>query len=82
VGLVDGDEGERGLRETIQQGAGLQAFGRDVEQVQIAGAGGAQHGGAFVQRQAGIEPGGADALLAQGLDLVGHEGDQGRDDQT
>ena len=82
VSLVDGDEGQRQVRQPVQQGPGLQAFRRDIEQVQLARPRRPQHGRTLVQRQAGIEPGGPHPLLFQRLDLVGHQGDQGRDDET
>ncbi|MNT07144.1 hypothetical protein D3C72_1418360 [compost metagenome] len=82
MGLVDGDQAEVDLGQALQHGAGGQAFGRDVEQVQFAGAGGAPDGRALLHRHAGIEAGGGHALLLQGLDLIGHQGDQRRHHQA
>ena len=82
VGLVDRDEAERQLGQTVHHGAGRQALGRDVEQVQFPGSRRAPDGRAVVEGDAGVEPRRAHALLLQRLDLVGHQGDQRRDHQA
>ena len=82
VGLVDGDQAERQFGQPVQHGAGGQALGRDVEQVQLARPRRAPDGRALVQRHAGVEPRGGHALLLQRLDLIGHQGDQRRDYQA
>jgi len=82
VGFVDGDQAERQFGQTIHHGARRQTFGRDIEQVQLAGPRGRPDGRTLVQRHAGIQTGRRDALLLQRLDLIGHQGDQGRHHQT
>ena len=59
-----------------------QAFRRDIEQVQFARLRLTPDRRAVVHGDAGIQPGGRHPLLFQGLDLIGHQGDQGRDHQA
>ena len=82
VRLVDGDQTQRQFRQPIHHGPGRQTLGRDIQQVQLAGAGRRPDGRTLVQRHAGIQTGGRHALLFQRLDLIGHQGDQGRDHQA
>ena len=80
VGLVNGEQGERHARQAVHGAVAQQAFGGDVEQVelpfdQVAGDGAGLGGVDF-----GVQGAGVDADLAQGGDLVVHQGDQRRDD--
>jgi len=84
VGFVNGEQSEAALFvklvEQTEEALGEQALRGDVKQVEAAG----HHGPLGVHRggevQAGIEIGGFDAGLEQGVHLVLHQGDQGRDD--
>ena len=82
VRLVDGDQAERQLAQPVDHVRLGQALGRDIEQVELSGLGRAPDGRAVVHGDSGVEPRGGDAQLFQRLDLVGHQGDQGRDDQA
>ena len=82
MGFVDSEERDFALGEEREGAVGEEAFGGDVEDVdfaihclfaEIAGFG-------FVER--GVEGSGADAELAQGFDLVAHEGDERGDDDA
>ena len=77
--LVDGEEGDGRVAQHLLEAGRHQAFGGDVEQLQLAGIELVADVALFVSGQRGIEGGRLDALLAQGLDLVAHQGDQGRD---
>ena len=77
--FVDGEQRDARAFEQIEQARREQAFGRDVEQVELAG-----HELAFdAQRglgiERGIEAGRAHAGLCEGVDLVLHQRDQRRD---
>ncbi len=81
VRLVDGDQADGQFGQTLQHGPRRQPFGRNIQQVQLARPRRAPDGRTLVHGQAGIQPGGGHALLLQRLDLIGHQGDQRRDDQ-
>ena len=77
--LVDGEERRTRLRQKIEAARRHQPLGRDVDEIEIAGA----HRPLDVRRFAGIEArieiGRAHADLAQRIDLVLHQRDQRRD---
>ena len=82
VGLVDGEQRDVAAFQQLQAAVGQQALGRHVQQVQLAGqeslldvAGHAP----FLRR---VEEGGAHAEFGQRVDLVLHQRDQGRHDDT
>ncbi len=81
VGFVDGDQAQRQFGQAIHHGPRRQTFRRDVQQVQFTGPRGRPNGRTLVQRHPRIQPGRRHALLFQRLDLIGHQGDQGRDHQ-
>ena len=80
VGFVDGEEGDALAGEALERAGHEQAFGGNVEQVELAGI---EEGGGFAGGGGldfGVEGAGAGAELAEGGDLVVHEGDEGGDD--
>jgi hypothetical protein len=81
VGLVDGEERQGDLRQALQKARHEQPFGRYVEQIEPPGPEALFDVPRLGGGQGGIEERGAHAVLGQGLDLVAHEGDEGRDHQ-
>ncbi len=80
VRLVDGHQGDGPSRQPAQHGRLHQPLGREVQDVEPALADGAPDALALVGIDIGVEPRCSDARLLQAGDLVGHQGDQGRDD--
>ena len=79
MSLVDGEQGNAAAFQLGQEAVGHQAFGGDIDHVQLAGAHLALDFDHLGEIQAGVQHGGAHAQLAQGRDLILHQGDQGRD---
>ncbi len=88
VRLVDGEQRDAGAcaqhaLEQAEKALGQQAFGRDVEQIQLARQQAPLHRRApRPQSERGVEEGGAHAELQQRIDLVLHQRDQRRDDDA
>ena len=82
VGLVDGHQRQRQLRQPLQHRGLHQPLGRQVEQVQRARFDAAPDVTAQLGLDVGVEPLGCHARLLQGRHLVGHQRDQRRDDQA
>ena len=80
VGLVHHEQANPGAPEGEHELQGPQALGGDVEHLDLSRAHPAFHLPALLGREPGVERGGVgDRALQQGVDLVFHEGDQGRD---
>ena len=78
MGLVDGEQREFAAPQMVEKRGHEQPLGRDVDEIERAGAHlgfGAQR---FAVRQRRVERGGAHAELRERLDLVAHERDQRR----
>jgi hypothetical protein len=82
VRLVDGEQGEGEAREPLQHRRLHQAFGREVEQVELAGVDLAPDAHLFIGIDVGVEPRRRHARLPERRHLVGHQGDQGGDDEA
>ena len=82
VRLVDSDQRQRQVAQPVDQVRLGQSLGRDIEQVQLSGPRRAPDLRPVVQRHAGIQPRRRHPLLFQRLDLVGHQGDQRRNDEA
>ena len=80
VGLVDGEQGDPDLGEELQGGVHEQPLRRDVEEIEAPGAKGSQDVAALVRGHRGVERTGLHPQLDEGLHLVAHERDEGRDD--
>ncbi len=82
VGFIDGDGADAGVAEGVVQGGPPtdEAFGGEVEHVEVAIAEVVEDLAAFIGGEGGVELRGGDAEGAEGIDLVFHEGDEGRDD--
>src|SRR5262249_41755799 len=81
VRLVDDEARHPKLSEPVQEAGPGEALRRHVEQAEAARDGGLEAGhllGALLGR---VDEGGADAGAAEAVDLVLHEGDEGRDEQ-
>ena len=78
MGFVDGDEAQvQGLQEAAEAGH-TDPFRGHIEQAHLAGLGLALGGGGGAAVQAAVDEGGGDAVGAQGVHLVLHQGDEGR----
>ena len=82
VSLVDGEQGDVEAVQQIQCGGLVQPFWSHIKKVESPGAQGLQHRPLLVCAQGGIQKAGAHAQFTQRVDLVLHEGDQGRDDDA
>ena len=81
MGFIDGEEGDFGAAEAIDEGVAGEAFWGDVEDFELAVEEvGVELLGLFGGER-GIESGGGDAFGAEGIDLIFHEGDQRGDDE-
>ncbi len=80
VRLVDGEQRDRAAVEEPQCGLRPEAFRRQVEQVEVAGEERGLDLAALAGLLGGIQRARAHAEDAQGVDLVVHERDEGRDD--
>ena len=80
VRLVDGEQGDGHRVQQVEEAVEHQALGRDVEQVQLAGAKRGDDAGRLGSRERRVQVGGSDTVRAQRIDLVLHERDEGRDD--
>ena len=80
--LVDGEQGDPGVRKHLAEARRRQPFGSDIEQVELAARQRAPDGSGVFGAQRRIQRRGADAGLAQGLDLVAHQRDQRRNDDA
>ena len=75
MGFIDGEEGDFGAAEAIDEGVAGEAFWGDVEEFELAVEEvGVELLGLFGGER-GIESGGGDAFGAEGIDLIFHEGD-------
>ena len=81
VGFVHGDQRDLHLGEALGQPR-AHAFRRDIEQIHLAARGRLQRFGAGIEVHRGVEPFGTHADLFQRIDLIGHQRDQGRDDNA
>ena len=82
VGLVDGEEGDAALVQQGQKALAQQALRGHVQQVELAGHQALFHRPRLPRVQGGVEKGRPQAELVQGVHLVLHQGDEGRDDDT
>jgi hypothetical protein len=80
--LVDREEGDPAPAQHVEAMRHHQAFGRHVEEVERPVADRTLDRPGIARRQSGIERGGAHTGLPQGVDLVLHQRDQGRDDDS
>ncbi len=80
--LIDGEQGDPGAAEHRQAARRDQTFRGDVEKVEFAGEQLPLDLVGFVPRQGGIQHRRLDARFQQARDLVAHQRDQGRDDDT
>ena len=80
VRFVDRKEADVRFLQHLLEAGRHQTFGRDVEQLQAIGAEIVAHGARFVGIERGVEHRGRNAGLFQCLDLIAHQGDQGRHD--
>ena len=80
MGLVDGEQGDLDLAQHLLEAGRHQAFGRHVEEFEVARVELVADIALLVGRERGIEGGGLDALLSERLDLVAHQSDERRDD--
>ena len=78
--LVQGEQADFAALQQIEEARGHQTLGRHIDQVKLATLDLPfdLHRVAPVQR--GVEVGGIDADLTQGIDLIAHQRDQRRDD--
>ena len=79
--LVDGEAGDRRLGEEASKRRGREALRRHVEKSQPARAHGALGVAALGRRSERVERRGGDSLARELVDLILHQGDQGRDDE-
>ena len=82
VGLVDGEQRDAAAFQQLQAAVGQQAFGRHVQQVQLAGQEGLLDVAGDPPLLGGIQEGRANAQFGQGVDLVLHQRDQRRYDNA
>ena len=80
VRLVDCEERDRHLRELGEEALVVEPLRRHVEELQPPGAEALRDIAHLLGAEAGVEPGGIDALSYEGVDLILHERDQRRDD--
>ncbi len=78
MGLVDGDHGERQLAEKLDEPVGDEAFGRHIEDFDFVVGGAPDYFAIEVAGLAAVDTGGGDTAFDEGVDLVFHQGDQGR----
>jgi hypothetical protein len=76
--LVDREQGQLAVVEHVEQPVGQQPLGRDIQQVELARPHRPGDVARFAGRQGRVQRRGADAELAQRLDLVLHQRDQRR----
>lgn len=81
VGFIDGEERQFHLGEAGPEFFVGESFGGNVEELDGSIFEVPVEGGDLVSREGGIEAGGRDALGNQRVDLVFHQGDEGRDDK-
>src|SRR5437588_231999 len=79
VRLVDREQRDLRLAELLQESLVVEALGRDVEQLQAAGAKAFGDGSHLVRVEARVEPRCVDAARREEVDLVLHQRDQRRD---
>ena len=80
VGLVDGEQGDRDILEALDEVLADQPFRGDVEEVQFSRMEQRQHPAGLAALQGGIVIGRLDAAGLERIDLVLHQGDEGRND--
>ncbi len=82
VGFVDGDEADvpagEGLLEVVEHGA----FGGDVEEAEFSGFEAGKAVAGFFGGEGGVEESGGDSGGLESVDLIFHERDQGRNDES
>ena len=76
MGFIDGEQGQRCGSQSLQQITAQQPLRRHVKQIQLPVAQLPPHLLAFACLQAGMQGGGSNPELLQGLHLVLHQGDQ------
>ena len=72
MGLVDGEQGQFAAIQQVEEAVGEQAFGRDIDEVERAGAHGALNGRGLGEGHGGIQRRRAHAELLQRGHLVPH----------
>ena len=78
VGLVDGEERHLAAVEQVEEGVGQQPLGRDIDQIDLAGAHLPLDLHRIAEGNAGIQRRRSHVELAQRLDLIAHERDERR----
>ena len=81
VRLVDDDQRGMMLFEEVVELGGAEALGGEVEEFELPVGGGAHGGGLLRGCDGAVEAGGGEAVRVEGVDLILHEGDEGRDDE-
>jgi hypothetical protein len=81
VGFVDREERNRQAAQARHRAFVAEALGRDVEELQLAGARVVEDAHLLVEADGRVEHGGRDAAQAELVDLVLHEGDERRHDE-
>ena len=80
--LVDGEQRDLRAAQQIQHSLGHQALGRYIEQVQLSGQKCLFNAARLVNLQGRVQKSRTGSDLAQGGDLILHQGDQWRYDQS
>ena len=81
VGFVNSDEAQVQRMQKLPEAGHTDTLWGHVEQADPAGLGLALGGGGIAAVQAAVDEGGGDAVGPQGVHLVLHQGDEGRDHQ-
>ncbi len=81
VGLVDGHPLHRPLGQRLHETRLEEALGRHVEEAILVAPQAAETLARVVGVEGGVEERGLDAVRLEGVDLVLHQGDEGRDDE-
>ena len=82
MGLIDRNKTDMHPPELGEKEVGRKAFGRDVEELEIAVDAILQRHDDLVARHSGIDRHGLDALATQVFHLIFHQSDEGTDDQA
>ena len=82
MGFVDGDEGGLPFFEIVEEAGEHEAFGRDVEEFERIVVQAAKAFFGFVGGEGGIEAGREDAAGGELIDLIFHQRDQRRNDDS
>ena len=81
VRLIDGEQGDVHAAHGGDESSIREALRGDVEEAKIASGGAPQDAALLLTGDRGVDRCGGDAVLGERVDLVFHEGEQGRDDE-